>query len=133
MPSGASDVSCIDFLPCDLPSYPAQAVVVGNRDNSVRVWANGHERDATWETICKSDQASLDPDGCASKAIRRPWSVTDNGDGTLTISYHVHRWTVPGSFPDGPFKVVFKDHSYTPLKDGPVVGFTWHWDNVIVR
>ena len=22
---------------------------------------------------------------------------------------------------------------YTPDKDGPVVGHTWHWDNIIVR
>lgn len=133
VPAGAPDMSCISWLPCDIPSYPAGAVVVGTRDSHIRVWSNGAERNATWETLCRSGEHSLDPEGCDSKAIRRPWSVTDNGDGTLSISFRSHRVTVPGSFPDGDFRVVFKDHSYTPLKDGPVSGFTWHWDDIAIR
>jgi hypothetical protein len=133
IPTGAPDLSCIFWLPCDIPAYPAGAVVVGTRDNGVRVWSNGGERDATWQTICRSNEYSLDPEGCDSKAIRRPWSVTDNANNTLTVRFHTHTWTVPGSFPDGPFRVVFKDHNYTPLKDGPVAGFTWHWDNIVVK
>ena len=46
-------------------------------------------------------------------------------------------FTVNGSFPSGPVKVVFQDHNYTPTKSdngvGTPVGFTWHWDNLIVR
>jgi hypothetical protein len=133
IPTGAPDLSCIFWLPCDIPAYPAGAVVVGTRDNGVRVWSNGGERDATWQTICRSNEYSLDPEGCDSKAIRRPWSVTDNANNTLTVRFHTHTWTVPGSFPDGPFRVVFKDHNYTPLKDGPVAGFTWHWDNIVIE
>jgi hypothetical protein len=75
-----------------------------------------------------------DPEGCASKAIRRRFTMTDNRDGTITVDYPEadRTWTVDGSFPER-FEVVFKDHNYTPQKDNDPPGFTWHWDNVIVR
>jgi hypothetical protein len=134
IPAAAPDLSCIEWLPCDIPGYPADAVVVGTRDGSVRVWSNGSEATPDWRYICRGDEEyRLDPEGCTSKGIRRPWSVTDNGDGTITVRFHTYEWSVPGSFPDAPFRVVFKDHNYTPLKDGPVQGFTWHWDNIVVE
>ena len=76
----------------------------------------------------------FDPEACTSKAIRRPFSITDNRNGTITVSYAgFATYTVPGSFPAGGFNVVFKDHNYTPDKDGAPVGYTWHWDNIIVK
>ena len=58
--------------------------------------------------------------------------MTDNGNGTITVDYAgLATYTVNGSFPDH-FSVVFKDHNYTPEKDDPPVGFTWHWDNIFV-
>ena len=76
----------------------------------------------------------LDPEGAASKAIRRPFSVTDNRNGTLTVNYGgFATYTVPGSFPAGEFRVVFKDHNYTPDKELIPVGHTWHWDNIVIK
>jgi hypothetical protein len=37
-----------------------------------------------------------------------------------------------GSFPDEPWRVVFKDHNYTPDKDAIPIGHTWHWDNIVI-
>ena len=70
------------------------------------------------------------------EALGQAARYRDNGDGTVTWSVlptkdglFSDRKTVPGSFPDE-FVVVFKDHNYTPTKDGPPVGFTWHWDDI---
>ena len=77
---------------------------------------------------------SPDPEGCASKSIRRRFTMTDNRNGTITITYPEagRSWTERGSFPER-FEVVFKDHNYTPQKDNNPPGFTWHWDNIVVR
>ena len=71
----------------------------------------------------------------------------DNGNGTLSFGIdsgtEMHWVTAPGSFPDGPVRVVIAFHNYTGTKDGngpgfdgnvsPTVGgFTWHWDNLAV-
>ena len=110
-------------------TYPAGSVVVGIGPD-VNVSTNGINRNVAQHT----SRCSFDPEGCASKAIRRPFSMTDNRNGTITVNYGgVRTFTVPGSFPAGGFVVVFKDHNYTPDKDGLPVGYTWHWDNIIVR
>lgn len=76
-----------------------------------------------------------------SVAIRRSNYFRDNGDGTLTWGLVLEdgttdELTVPGAFPAGPVRVVFKDHNYTPLKSPAtlldVTTFTWHWDNIEV-
>ncbi len=74
----------------------------------------------------------------------------DNGDGTLSFGIAEGAggtdmsWvTAPGSFPDGPVRVVVAFHNYTGTKDGDgpgqygnlspsTGGFTWHWDNLVV-
>lgn len=71
----------------------------------------------------------------------------DNGDGTLSFGVaedgRTHWVTAPGSFPDGPVRVVIAFHTYTGTKDGQGPGFagnvspssggfTWHWDNLTV-
>lgn len=65
--------------------------------------------------------------------------LRDNGDGTVTWGLvlsdgTVNDFTVPGAFPSGPVRVVFKDHGYTPLKSEatlvPETTFTWHWDDI---
>ena len=75
----------------------------------------------------------------------RPGGLRLEGDPPPVLDHrqpqrHDHRqlrgfatYTVPGSFPAGGFNVVFKDHNYTPDKDGTPVGHTWHWDNIIVK
>jgi hypothetical protein len=118
--------------PSGLPAYPRGSIVVGNGPfgRDINVSTDGVNRNvAQYQSIC-----SIDPAGCASKAIRRTFSIADNRNGTITVNYGGMRtYTVPGSFPTGGFKVVLKDHSYTPNKDGRPVGYTWHWDSIIVR
>lgn len=69
------------------------------------------------------------------KMTRHPVCFTDNGDGTLTFTVAGVSMTRSGSFPAGPVRVVIYDHNYTPTKSesGYPQGFTWHWDNLIVR
>jgi hypothetical protein len=112
-----------------LPAYPAGSVVVGNSQRGFQVWTDGVDRQVMPHWLIRYD----DPEGAASKAIRRPFSMTDNANGTITVNYGgLRTFTVPGTFPDE-FVVVFKDHNYTPDKDGIPVGYTWHWDNIIIR
>lgn len=72
----------------------------------------------------------------------------DNGNGTLSFGIeradNTFAWVeAPGSFPQGPVRVVVAFHNYTGTKlgDGPgfggnlspsTGGFTWHWDNLSV-
>lgn len=112
--------------PSGLPAYPADSVVVGLRYLG---FADGNEFNAAQYYPIDA----FDPEGVASKTIRRPFSVTDNRNGTITVDWGgVKSATVAGSFPAGGFRVVFKDHNYTPDKDGPVAGYTWHWDSIVV-
>ena len=130
VPADSPDVTCLWWLPCSIPAYPPGAVVVGNGHNGPNLHTDDDWDFLSWRSICNAN--ALDPEGCASKAIRRPWTITDNQNGTLTVKFHTYTWTKPGSFPDGPFKVVFKDHNYTPNKDGIPQGYTWHWDNIAI-
>ena len=67
------------------------------------------------------------------KATRHQACLVDNQNGTITFTVAGTSMTSPGSFPTGPKRVVFYDQNYTPDKDGPVLGHTWHWDNVLVE
>lgn len=124
----------IDWLspdPSGLPAYPPRSVVVGSGPggNEVKVSTNGVDRQVAQHYRIRD----FDPDAAASKVIRRPFSVVDNRNGTVTVNFGgFATYTVPGSFPSDGFVVVFKDHNYTPTKDGPVAGFTWHWDNISI-
>jgi hypothetical protein len=75
--------------------------------------------------------------GGFDKATRYPVCLTDNGNGTVTFDVASASATTAGSFPDGPVRVVFYDHSYTPDKSNgegwPVIGYTFHWDNIVVK
>lgn len=73
----------------------------------------------------------------------------DNGDGTLAFGIEsasgAFDWVeAPGSFPNGPVRVVIAFHNYTGTKDGngpgfnnnaspSEGGFTWHWDELSVK
>ena len=118
--------------PAGVPGYPKGSIIVGDGayGKDVNISTDGVNRNVSPNVgVC-----SIDPEGCASKAIRRTFSITDNKNGTVTVNYGGFKsFTVPGSFPAGGFDVVFKDHNYTPDKDGKPVGHTWHWDNIVVR
>ena len=73
----------------------------------------------------------------------------DNGNGTVSFGVqqadNTFAWVdAPGSFPQGPVRVVVAFHTYTGTKDGngpgfggnlspSSGGFTWHWDNLSVH
>ena len=120
--------------PGGLPGYPTGSVVVGNGPfgGDFSVHANGEDVQPVGLDSRCGDPWALDPEGCASKAIRRTFTITDNGNNTLTLTAFGQTYTFAGSFPAGGFNVVFKDHNYTPDKDGTPVGHTWHWDNIII-
>jgi hypothetical protein len=84
--------------------------------------------------ICKGAYTWFKGSGaCDSKKTRLTFSIRDNQNGTITVDFGgAFRQTFSGSFPDEPWRVVFKDHNYTPDKDGPPIGHTWHWDNIAV-
>jgi hypothetical protein len=130
IPAGSPEATAIDWIAgtANLEEYSPGSVVVGNGPFGGDFHVHSAGVDRKLPGIC-----SIDPEGCASKALRRPWSVADNGNGTITIRFGDYSSTVPGSFPTGGFEVVFKDHNYTPDKDQPPVGHTWHWDNIVVE
>lgn len=116
--------------PSNLPAYPSTATVVGNgpfgKDQNIFTGGQGRSPFGSWGHTCDFDR-----DGCMSKTIRRPFSIVDNKNGTLTFFYFGQSYTYTGSFP-ADFRVVFKDHNYTPTKDGNPQGFTWHWDSISI-
>ena len=134
VPAGTDFLATVDWLAdtAGLATYDPAAIVVGSGPfgRSVNLTVGGRDVYTGWQPRC-GDWA-LDPEGCASKTIRRTFSVTDNGDGTLTIDYGgMFIQTVPGSLPDT-FEVYFKDHNYTPDKDATPPGHTWHWDQISI-
>ncbi len=82
-----------------------------------------------------------DEEAFSSKAIRRQHCLTDNKNGTLTLSIDqgaagIYENSFDGSFPENA-RVIFEDHKYTPNKidhdgDPPTTSYTWHWDNIVV-
>ncbi len=75
-------------------------------------------------------------------ATRFPVCLKDNKNNTVTFSVNGKSFTKSGSFPAGPARVVFYDHSYEPdqtciyantnCSGGHVVHTSWHWDNITV-
>ncbi len=135
VPKGGHVVSTIEWNSRgDLIPYDNGSVIIGNGPfgGGVNMITNGENRYEDWRPICDGEYA-LDPVGCKDKMIRRPFSVTDNGNGTLTVNYAgLYTQTIPGKFPDQ-FDIYFTDHNYTPDKDDVPPGHTWHWDSIHVE
>ena len=122
--------------PSGLPAYPAGAIVVGNGPfgNDFHVHANNTDFNPSgWRHVCGDSDGGLGGAACDSKATRLPFTIRDNGNNTLTLNAFGQNYTFKGTFPAGGFDVVFKDHNYTPDKDGKPVGHTWHWDNIVIK
>jgi hypothetical protein len=132
IPVGAKFLAAVSWLAgtAGVSEYDSRALIVGSGP-SVNITTNKQNRYEGWRSIC--GDSGLDPTGCASKMIRRPFSITDNDNGTVTVSYGgMFSQTVPGRFPEK-FEVYFKEHNYTPDKDGKPIGHTWHWDSIRVE
>jgi hypothetical protein len=131
----------IEWLPCDTSSH-TQLGSVGTsffNDEMLIDAGSGIDHNQKPSTF---GWPETDP-ARDSIRTRRTHFFRDNGDGTLTFGIEredgtFSELTGAGAFPDGPVRVVFADHNYTPLKaigDGNVEGpitFTWHWDDLIV-
>ena len=103
----------------------------GPYGNDIKVSTDGVDRNvAQYTSVCNLDPGRLQVEGDPAARSRSPTTATARSPSTTAGS---RRYTVPGSFPAGGFNVVFKDHNYTPDKDGMPVGYTWHWDNIIVK
>lgn len=114
----------------NIEPYHVETIAVGTGPfgNDGNIFTNGASHDPLgWGHV-----SDADPEGSASKAIRRPFSIRDNGDGTITFEFLGDRYTYEGQFPER-FEVYFKDHNYTPDKDGIPIGHTWHWDEISVK
>jgi len=78
--------------------------------------------------------------GSQDKARRFRNCAIDQGDGTVRLELERFGGTVirnaPGSFPDGPVRVIFQDVTYDAPKGPPFQTVlqqnTWHWDNIEV-
>lgn len=127
-----SGVEWLSPDPAGVPEYPPGAIVVGSgpSGNDGHVHVDGLDTNPLgWQRVC--GPFAVDAAGCASKALRRTFTVTDNRDGTITVEFLGRIVSYPGAFPSE-FRVVFKDHSYTPTKDDIPAGYTWHWDAIVV-
>lgn len=126
-----NNIPCaVEFLPCDTDSYgDLDAVGVSFFGQLLRI-NNGES--STFEPYDDPDDPALE-----SVVTRRSHTFTDDGNGTLTFSIErqdgsFQSVSMPGAFPEGPVRVVFSDHNYTPEKESEPIGFTWHWDDLAV-
>jgi hypothetical protein len=140
VPVDAADLSVIAWLaaenggPAHLPVYPEPSVVIGNGPAGGDFHAHAAGQDlnpSDWQHVCDGSEYSLGGGACDSKATRLPFKAVDNRDGTITLNAFGQTYTFNGAFPPV-YKVVIASHAYTPLKDGPVPGHTWHFDNIAV-
>ena len=87
-----------------MPAHPRDSVVVGNGPlgGDFRVFANGEMFGPDFQRIWgDANCCYLDPEGAASKAIRRTFTLTDNGNGTMTLDAFGNRYNFRGGFPAG--------------------------------
>jgi hypothetical protein len=155
IPASAYDTQnlpCIPDLPCDTDDYDVLGAVGATFFNNTQwigtpAFPDGFRQDhysgilchLETDGFCFTDQVYDGDEAFASTAIRRTQFFRDNGDGTLTFGSEMGDGTFstltgPGAFPDGPVRVAFTDHSYTPNKDLGPLGerYTWHWDSIAV-
>ena len=103
-------------------------------DNNFRVFSNPAGSANYYDPMGVRDEAN--PFSVSDKAKRYKHCMIDNGNGTVTVQQErangaTYAKTYPGRFPDSG-RVIFLDDSYTPGKEEPVHGLTWHWDNIAV-
>ncbi|MEO0495266.1 MAG: S-layer homology domain-containing protein [Actinomycetota bacterium] len=144
------NLPCVPDIPCDTDDYDTLgAVGVSSINGTMFIgtpqYPDGESNDqfsgmpcAMVASYCfQQPTVDLGNDG----ATRLTNVFRDNGNGTVTwlIEGTTHNITVPGSFPDGPVRVVFADHNYTQEKAvgaiHPATGqprTTWHWDSISI-
>lgn len=132
VPVHAPYLTTADYLVevAHVPGYHPGTVAVGNGplggDGSVFAGGVRHDPFGVF-SICDTD-----PEGCATKELRRRFSIVDNLNGTVSVDFLGRQHTYPGRFPER-YQVYFKAHAFTPNADGPPPGYTWHWDNIVIE
>jgi hypothetical protein len=105
---------------------PTGSFMYQNWDGKFRIYQGQTEVLFDWVQFFTSD-----------KAKRYKHCITDNNNGTVTVSREqddgTHTRTVNGSLPNDAI-VIFQDDNYTPDKDGEAFpNYTWHWDNILIE
>ena len=93
--------------------------------NSLSVWTNNASDSFVWTGpgISAGDD----------RATRYRHCITDNRNGTLTLTQHDRSFTFGGSLPSGWVRVIFQDDTYDSIKhDGRPAFKTWHVDNISI-
>ncbi len=133
------DLPCsIEWLPCDTSTHGQLGSVGVSFQNHALSINNGTDNKVLSEQWGGPWLHPGDP-AVDSIRLRRTHVFRDNGDGTLSFGIEQPDGsflivTRDGRFPDGPVRVVFADHNYTPLKaeNGTPETFSWHWDDITV-
>ena len=93
--------------------------------NSLSVWTNNASDNFVWT----GPGLSAGDD----RATRYRHCITDNRNGTLTLTQHNRSHTFGGSLPRGRVRVIFQDDTYDSIKHDGRPGFkTWHVDNISI-
>lgn len=149
------NLPCVPDFPCDTDDYDVLGGVAASlQQGQPRVatpdFPHGWRQDGNSGILCHLEtdghcfsdtfREHIDDPALLEVQTRRRHYLRDNGDGTITFGAELpdgtfHEVTGPGSFPEGPVRVVFADHSYTPNKDlGPLgARYTWHWDDIEIE
>ncbi len=141
MPSDRFDFQnlpcAVEWLPCDTDDH-------GDLGSVGTTFFNGEQAINNRGSFTSGDswdagyRVTADDPARTSIRTRRTHFFRDNQDGTMTFGIEredgtFETVTADGGFPEGPVKVVFADHNYTPTKDEPSnITFTWHWDDLTV-
>lgn len=146
------NLPCVPDLPCETDDYDVLGAVgasffAGRPAVATPEFPDGFRADGSSGILCHletdgfcfDDTIYEDDPASLEVTTRRTHFLRDNRDGTLTFGLELadgsfHELTGPGAFPEGPVRVVFADHNYTPDKDLGPLGerYTWHWDNLTV-
>jgi hypothetical protein len=121
------------FLVSDVGSSSLDSDLAGP-DRMIATWSGGASAGYPGALMIGNTKTGASFNAGTDKATRHPVTLTDNGNGTITFTAGPARATASGRFPACPCRVVFYDHDYTPTKSesGYPIGFTFHWDNIIV-
>lgn len=113
-------------------------VTFSNQEMGINLGVAGEELavdGVDWKSSFPDEQALVPLDPGDTPVLREHYLRQEDGEVVFGIERDDGSFaeiSTPGSFPDGPLKVVFSDHNFTPLKSESISPntFTWHWDNI---
>lgn len=134
--------AAIDWLPID-EEYSANSIVLRFNPESQREVILTGSDDGTDTTLVKSSSCKWDQPWCVGedpalndRRVRRTHRVEIQGDKIVWSiekedgSMHPFEVLIPQGIDIDQGLVIFKQHAYTPEKDGNTQRYTTHWDNI---